>query len=201
MMRQAELFSDAVAAHVAGVDEAGRGPLAGDVFAAAVILRNDPVIPGLTDSKKLTERKRLSLAIVIREEALAWCIARATVQEIDTLNILKASLLAMKRAVEGLSIPPGLAMVDGNQRPDLACAVQTVVGGDLLVPSISAASILAKTARDEEMMRLHEAYPQYGFDTHKGYGTALHMERLAVHGPCAVHRRSFGPVSRLLESA
>ena len=200
-MRQAELFSDVFAAHVAGVDEAGRGPLAGDVFAAAVILRNGQEIPGLTDSKKLSESKRLSLACTIRDQALAWCVARATVDEIDTLNILRASLLAMKRAVEGLSIPADLALVDGNQRPDLACGVQTVVGGDLLVPSISAASILAKTARDEEMIQLHEAYPLYGFDMHKGYGTALHLERLAAHGPCAVHRRSFGPVRRLLESA
>ncbi len=200
-MKQAELFSAHLPAYVAGVDEAGRGPLAGDVFAAAVILRTGHDIPGLTDSKKLTEHKRLTLASIIREQAIAWCIARATVDEIDTLNILKASLLAMKRAVEGLSVCADLAMVDGNQRPDLACEVQTVVGGDLLVPSISAASILAKTARDEEMIRLHEAYPQYGFDLHKGYGTALHMERLQQHGPCAVHRRSFGPVRRLLETA
>lgn len=200
-MKQAELFAEPLTAHVAGVDEAGRGPLAGDVFAAAVILRAGYDIPGLTDSKKLTEHKRLTLASIIREQAIAWCIARATVDEIDTLNILKASLLAMKRAVEGLSVSADLAMVDGNQRPNLACTVQTVVGGDLLVPSISAASILAKTARDEEMLRLHETYPQYGFDLHKGYGTALHMERLRMHGPCAVHRRSFGPVRRLLEPA
>ena len=199
-MKQAELFSAPLAAHVAGVDEAGRGPLAGDVFAAAVILRTGHEIPGLTDSKKLTEHKRVSLASIIREQAIAWCIARATVEEIDKLNILRASLLAMKRAVEGLTVCADLAMVDGNQCPDLACAVQTVVGGDLLVPCISAASILAKTARDEEMMRLHEAYPQYGFDLHKGYGTALHMERLQQHGPCVVHRRSFGPVRRLLET-
>lgn len=200
-MTQAELFATPLPTHVAGVDEAGRGPLAGDVFAAAVILRTSHEIPGLTDSKKLSEHKRLTLASIIREQAIAWCVARATVDEIDTLNILQASLLAMKRAVEGLGVRADLAMVDGNQRPDLSCEVQTVVGGDLLVPAISAASILAKTARDEEMIRLHEAYPQYGFDLHKGYGTALHMERLQRHGPCAVHRRSFGPVRRLLEAA
>ena len=199
-MKQAELFSAHPSAYVAGVDEAGRGPLAGDVFAAAVILRTGYDIPGLTDSKKLSEQKRQTLAGIIREQAIAWCIARATVEEIDTLNILKASLLAMKRAVEGLCVSADLALVDGNQRPDLACEVQTVVGGDLLVPSISAASILAKTARDEEMIRLHEVYPQYGFDLHKCYGTALHMERLQQHGPCGVHRRSFGPVRRLLET-
>lgn len=200
-MKQADLFGLNEPQHIAGVDEAGRGPLAGDVFAAAVILRVGQVIPGLTDSKKLSEPKRLFLAGIIREEALAWCIARATVEEIDSMNILRASLLAMKRAVEGLSIPPDLAMVDGNQRPDLTCAVETVIGGDLLVPSISAASILAKTARDEEMVRLHERYPDYGFDLHKGYGTALHMERLSLHGPCVAHRRSFGPVKRLLDPA
>jgi len=200
-MMQSELFSTPTHTAIAGVDEAGRGPLAGDVFAAAVILNSNHTITGLTDSKKLSESKRLSLANIIREQAVAWCIARATVEEIDRLNILKASLLAMKRAVEGLNVPVDLAMVDGNQRPDLSCQVQTVVGGDLLVPSISAASILAKTARDEDMMRLHDVYPHYGFDMHKGYGTALHLERLSLHGPCVVHRRSFGPVRRLIEPA
>lgn len=199
-MQQSDLFGFPEPTHMAGVDEAGRGPLAGDVFAAAVILRVGQVIPGLTDSKKLSEPKRLSLASIIREQALAWCVARATVNEIDSLNILRASLLAMKRAVEGLPIQVELAMVDGNQRPDLACEVQTIIGGDLLVPSISAASILAKTARDEDMLKLHERFPEYGFDLHKGYGTALHMERLQQYGPCAVHRRSFGPVRRMLES-
>ncbi len=198
---QAELFLQDAPSIVAGVDEAGRGPLAGDVFAAAVIFRHEHKISGLTDSKKLSEKKRTTLAEIIRRESLAWCIARATVDEIDSMNILQASLLAMKRAVEGLSIKAELALIDGNQRPQLDCAVQTVIGGDLLVPCISAASILAKTARDQEMQRLHEQYPAYGFDSHKGYGTALHMAKLAEHGPSPVHRRSFAPVRRLLEQS
>lgn len=196
---QAELFTQEAPSVVAGVDEAGRGPLAGDVFAAAVILRDEHVIAGLTDSKKLSEKKRTALSEIIRRESIAWCIARATVSEIDSMNILQASLLAMKRAVEGLSIKAELALIDGNQRPRLDCAIQTVIGGDALIPSISAASILAKTARDEEMLRLHEQYPEYGFDLHKGYGTALHLARLNKHGPSPVHRRSFGPVRRLIE--
>lgn len=196
---QAELFTQEAPSVVAGVDEAGRGPLAGDVFAAAVILRDEHVIAGLTDSKKLSEKKRTALSEIIRLESIAWCIARATVSEIDSMNILQASLLAMKRAVEGLSIKAELALIDGNQRPRLDCAIQTVIGGDALIPSISAASILAKTARDEEMLRLHEQYPEYGFDLHKGYGTALHLARLNKHGPSPVHRRSFGPVRRLIE--
>ena len=198
---QAELFLQDAPSVVAGVDEAGRGPLAGDVFAAAVIFRHEHKISGLTDSKKLSEKKRTILAEIIRRESLAWCIARATVDEIDSMNILQASLLAMKRAVEGLSIKAELALIDGNQRPQLDCAVKTVIGGDLLVPCISAASILAKTARDQEMLRLHEQYPAYGFDSHKGYGTALHMAKLAEHGPSPVHRRSFAPVRRLLEQS
>lgn len=196
---QAELFTQEAPSVVAGVDEAGRGPLAGDVFAAAVILRDEHVIAGLTDSKKLSEKKRTALSEIIRRESIAWCIARATVSEIDSMNILQASLLAMKRAVEGLSIKAELALIDGNQRPRLDCAIQTVIGGDALIPSISAASILAKTARDEEMLRLHEQYPEYGFDLHKGYGTALHLARLNKHGPSPVHRRSFGPVRRFIE--
>lgn len=198
---QAELFTQEAPSVVAGVDEAGRGPLAGDVFAAAVILRDEHVIAGLTDSKKLSEKKRTALSEIIRNESIAWCIARATVSEIDSMNILQASLLAMKRAVEGLSIKAELALIDGNQRPRLDCAIQTVIGGDALIPSISAASILAKTARDEEMLRLHEQYPEYGFDLHKGYGTALHLDRLNKHGPSPVHRRSFGPVRRLIEQS
>lgn len=198
---QAELFTQEAPSVVAGVDEAGRGPLAGDVFAAAVILRDEHVIAGLTDSKKLSEKKRTALSEIIRRESIAWCIARATVSEIDSMNILQASLLAMKRAVEGLSIKAELALIDGNQRPRLDCAIQTVIGGDALIPSISAASILAKTARDEEMLRLHEQYPEYGFDLHKGYGTALHLARLNKHGPSPVHRRSFGPVRRLIEQS
>lgn len=185
--------------HCAGVDEAGRGPLAGDVYAAAVIL--DPMRPiaGLADSKVLSEKKREHLALAIKEQSLCWSVAVATVEEIDLLNILQATLLAMKRAVEGLSIPPELAWVDGNQAPRLNCRVQTIVKGDALVPAISAASILAKTARDEELKRLHMLYPHYAFDQHKGYGTALHLARLKQYGPSPVHRRTFAPVRACLE--
>lgn len=179
---------------MAGVDEAGRGPLAGAVYAAAVILDPARPIVGLADSKVLKPAKREALALEIQEHALAWCIASASVEEIDSLNILRATLLAMQRAVEGLSIKPELAMVDGNQAPALACTVQTVIKGDSLVPAISAASILAKTARDADLMRLHAQYPYYAFDQHKGYGTALHLRLLKEHGPCAEHRRSFAPI-------
>jgi ribonuclease HII len=186
--------------HAAGVDEAGRGPLAGDVYAAAVILNPDYHIEGLADSKTLSEKKRILLAEQIKTHALSWSIAVATVDEIDRLNILQATLLAMKRAVEGLSVQPVLAWVDGNQAPRLSCRVQTIVKGDSLVPAISAASILAKTARDEDLQRIHILYPQYAFDQHKGYGTALHMARLKQFGPSPVHRRSFAPVRACLES-
>lgn len=188
------------ALHAAGVDEAGRGPLAGDVYAAAVILNADFSIAGLADSKTLSEKKRISLAEQIKVHALCWSVAVATVEEIDRLNILQATLLAMKRAVEGLSIQPELAWVDGNQSPRLSCRVQTIVKGDARVPAISAASILAKTARDEDLQRLHLLYPHYAFDQHKGYGTALHLARLKQHGPSPVHRRSFAPVRACLES-
>ena len=190
---------DPLAQYCAGVDEAGRGPLAGAVYAAAVILDPTQPIEGLADSKVLTEKRREALAPLIQQRALAWCVARASVQEIDQLNILQATLLAMQRAVQGLSIAPELAWVDGNQAPRLACRVQTVVKGDALVPAISAASILAKTARDAELLRLHAQHPEYGFNLHKGYGTALHMARLKEFGPCPAHRRSFAPVRRLLE--
>ena len=190
---------DPLAEHCAGVDEAGRGPLAGAVYAAAVILDPAQPIEGLADSKVLSEKRREALAPVIQQRALAWCVAFATTQEIDQLNILQATLLAMQRAVQGLSVAPQLAWVDGNQAPRLACRVQTVVKGDSLVPAISAASILAKTARDAELLRLHGLYPSYGFNLHKGYGTALHMARLKEFGPCPAHRRSFAPVRRLLE--
>jgi ribonuclease HII len=186
--------------HAAGVDEAGRGPLAGDVYAAAVILNADYNIEGLADSKTLSEKKRVLLAEQIKSHALSWSIAVATVEEIDRLNILQATLLAMKRAVEGLSVQPVLAWVDGNQSPRLSCRVQTIVKGDSLIPAISAASILAKTARDEDLQRIHLLYPQYAFDQHKGYGTALHMARLKQYGPSPVHRRSFAPVRACLES-
>ncbi len=190
---------DPSAEYCAGVDEAGRGPLAGDVYAAAVILDANQPIEGLADSKILSEKRRETLAPLIQQRSLAWCVAVATVQEIDQLNILQATLLAMQRAVQGLKITPQLAWVDGNQAPRLACRVQTVVKGDSLVPAISAASILAKTARDAELLRLHTEFPEYGFNLHKGYGTALHMARLKEFGPCPAHRRSFAPVRRLLE--
>ena len=190
---------DPSAEYCAGVDEAGRGPLAGDVYAAAVILDANQPIEGLADSKILSEKRRETLAPLIQQRSLAWCVAVATVQEIDQLNILQATLLAMQRAVQCLKITPQLAWVDGNQAPRLACRVQTVVKGDSLVPAISAASILAKTARDAELQRLHTEFPEYGFNLHKGYGTALHMARLKEFGPCPAHRRSFAPVRRLLE--
>ncbi len=183
---------------ICGVDEAGRGPLAGPVYAAAVVLNPRRPIAGLADSKALSAARREALAEEIRSRAKAWCLGVASVAEIDSLNILHASMLAMHRAVMGLGLVPDLAQVDGNRAPVMACAVQTVVGGDALVPAISAASILAKTARDQELVRLHECYPQYGFDQHKGYGTALHLERLQLHGICPEHRRSFAPVKRLL---
>ncbi len=199
---QADLFANLTqeAKNIAGVDEAGRGPLAGDVFAAAVILDPSRPIIGLADSKVLTATRRDALALEIKEKALSWSVATATVEEIDQINILQATLLAMKRAVEGLHIAPELALVDGNQPPRLQCAVRTVVKGDSLIEAISAASILAKTARDHDLLRLHALYPDYGFDQHKGYGTALHMTRLKQFGPSAAHRRSFAPVRVLLES-
>jgi len=195
-MEQPDLFvaPEQPALLTAGVDEAGRGPLAGEVYAAAVILDPARFIDGLADSKVLTAVRREELALQIKEQALAWCIASATVAEIDSLNILRATMLAMKRAVQGLATVPQLALVDGNQAPKLRCTVQTVIKGDALVPAISAASILAKTARDADLLRLHTLYPQYAFDQHKGYGTALHLQRLREHGPCAEHRRSFAPI-------
>jgi len=182
----------------AGVDEAGRGPLAGSVTAAAVILDPARPIDGLADSKKLTPRRREQLADLIREHALAWHVAHASVSEIDTLNILQATLLAMQRAVAGLAVAPQLALIDGNRAPKLSCETRTIVKGDAQISAISAASILAKTARDAELMRLHVRYPAYGFDQHKGYGTALHLARLMQHGPCSEHRRSFAPVRQWL---
>ncbi|TAM86099.1 MAG: ribonuclease HII [Candidimonas sp.] len=181
----------------AGLDEAGRGPLAGDVFAAAVIL--DPVRPiaGLADSKTLSAPRREQLALLIRERALAWGVASASVAEIDTLNILQAALLAMRRACAALVPLPELALVDGNRVPQgLPCTARAIVRGDALISAISAASILAKTARDAYCMTMHRAYPQYAFDRHKGYGTALHLARLEAFGPCPFHRHSFGPVRR-----
>ncbi len=184
---------------VAGVDEAGRGPLAGPVCAAAVILHPAGFPDGLDDSKRLTEAAREALEPEIQRSARAWAVAWASTAEIDHLNILQASLLAMRRAVRALHLTPALALVDGNRCPtDLPCAARALVGGDGLEPSISAASILAKVARDREMCRLDAEYPQYGFARHKGYGTREHLAALGRHGPCAIHRRSFGPVRALL---
>jgi ribonuclease HII len=179
------------------VDEAGRGPLAGPVFAAAVILDPRRRVRGLDDSKKLAERTRLELAGLIKERAVAWAVASASVDEIDTLNILGATLLAMERALAALGVVPARVLVDGLHCPPVALETRAVVHGDARVKAISAASILAKTARDGEMVRLAETYPQYGFDRHKGYPTPDHLERLRWFGPCAVHRRSFRPVRAL----
>lgn len=183
---------------VCGIDEAGRGPLAGPVVAAAVILDPARPIPGLNDSKKLSEKKRLVLARLIRERALAWAVAEASVEEIDRINILQASLLAMQRAVAALSIRPISALVDGNRCPLLDMPAEAIIKGDGKVASIAAASILAKTDRDAGMLVLHAQYPQYGFDRHMGYPTAAHCKALAEHGASPVHRRSFGPVARQL---
>lgn len=184
---------------VAGVDEAGRGPLAGPVVAAAVILDGRRPIPGLADSKTLSATQRETLAAQIRLHACAWSLGQASVEEIDRLNILQATLLAMQRAVQGLALAPVLALVDGNQAPRLACAVRTVVRGDASEPAISAASILAKVARDAILFDLDREYPGYGLAGHKGYPTAAHLQALEILGPTAIHRRTFGPVRRLLE--
>ena len=202
MSQQSGLFDDlpySLDEIICGVDEAGRGPLAGPVFAAAVILdRNRPIL-GLRDSKKLNEAKRDELAPLIREHAIAWAVAKASEEEIDRLNILQASLLAMKRAVYALQTVPTLALIDGNKCPVMRIQSIAIVEGDDKIESISAASILAKTARDAALVKLHKKYPQYGFDQHKGYGTALHLERLREHGASPVHRRSFAPVREVLE--
>lgn len=182
-----------------GADEAGRGPIAGPVFAAAVILDPDRPIAGLKDSKKLSEHKRDELAVEIKQYARAWAIAQCSIQEIDELNILHASMLAMKRAIESLSIKPELALIDGNRCPKLAIAAKAIVKGDDKVPAISAASILAKTARDAVMLDLHRQYPEYGFDRHKGYPTAFHLEQLSIHGVSPVHRKTYAPVRKILE--
>jgi ribonuclease HII len=183
---------------VCGIDEAGRGPLAGPVVAAAVILDPHRPIIGLNDSKKLSEKKRDALAIEIREKALAWCIAEATVEEIDRLNILHATMLAMQRAVAGLGVQPERAMVDGNRCPQLSIPAEAVIKGDGKIASIAAASILAKTVRDHGMLALHQQYPHYGFDRHMGYPTPAHFAALEAHGASPVHRKSFAPVARQL---
>jgi len=181
---------------VAGVDEAGRGPLAGPVVAAAVILDDLNPIRGLNDSKKLTAKRRELLFDEIRARALCFAIAEASVQEIDQINILQATMLAMKRAVQALRLPPKLVLVDGNRIPTLAMRAEAIVKGDALVPAISAASILAKVHRDHLCQAMHQRYPAYGFDQHKGYGTAQHMAALQAHGPTDCHRMTFAPVAR-----
>jgi ribonuclease HII len=185
---------------ICGVDEAGRGPLAGPVMAAAVILDPAHPIAGLRDSKKLSEARRDLLAIEIKKYALAWAVAECSEQEIDELNILQATMLAMRRAVEALSITPTLALIDGNRCPVMAVRSEAIVKGDDKVQAISAASILAKTARDHRLLALHLTYPQYALDQHKGYPTALHMARLLEHGVSPIHRKSYAPVKALLKS-
>ena len=186
---------------VAGVDEVGRGPLCGPVVTAAVILDPARPIRGLNDSKKLTEARREALFDEIQEKALAWCIARAEVDEIDRLNILHATMLAMQRAVEGLSVTPKLALIDGNRCPKLSVPSAPVIGGDAEVPAIAAASILAKVSRDREMQALDLIYPGYGLAGHKGYPTPVHLEALQRLGATPIHRRSFAPVRMALEAS
>jgi ribonuclease HII len=196
-MQQAKLFeTDGL---LAGVDEAGRGPLAGPVVASAVVLDPHAPISGLADSKKLTAKRRDALAIEIREHALAWSVAWADSTEIDAINILAATMLAMRRAVEGLAVTPTRVLVDGNRLPDLCFERVTIrgeaiIGGDDIVPAISAASIIAKTTRDQMMVELDRIYPNYEFARHKGYGTKIHLDRLNEFGPCCEHRYSFAPV-------
>jgi len=189
-----QIEDQALPLHTAGVDEAGRGPLAGPVVAAAVILDPERPVAGLRDSKRLSAKQRERLAETIRAHALAWSVASADPSEIDRLNILEATHLAMQRAVAVLRVAPELVLVDGNRAPDFGVRVQTVVGGDATVPAISAASILAKVARDQLMIGLADRYPGYGFEVHKGYPTAAHRLILARLGPTAIHRQSFAPV-------
>ncbi len=176
---------------ICGVDEAGRGPLAGDVYAAAVVFDNDVYIEGLNDSKKLSEKKRELLYDEIISKAKSYCIATASVDEIEEYNILQATFMAMKRAVEGLEVIPDIALIDGNREPGLSCPMQTVIKGDGLSASIAAASILAKVSRDRYMAEIAEKYPEYCFEKHKGYGTKLHTELILKYGPSPVHRMSF----------
>jgi ribonuclease HII len=180
-----------------GCDEAGRGAAAAEVYVAAVILNPDHTIKGLADSKKLSARKRDILNEEIRLYALSWCIDKASVEEVERLNVLQATLLAMKRAVEGLKVRPDRVLVDGNRKPKLEIPVEAIVKGDAKIPAISAASILAKVARDRAMVEYHRLYPEYGFDIHKGYLTKRHIEALRKHGPCPIHRRSFSRVMTL----
>lgn len=186
---------------LAGVDEAGRGPLVGNVVAAAVILGKDCPIEGLADSKKLTAKRREVLAEEIKKHAKAWAVVSVSPEEIDRINILQATMLAMKQSVEQLQIVPDHVFIDGNRCPEISHAVTAIIKGDARVAEISAASILAKVERDAQMEVLHQQYPQYGFAKHKGYPTKVHMELLAEHGPCPEHRRSYAPVRRCLEEA
>ncbi len=183
---------------VAGVDEVGRGPLVGDVVTAAVILDPNKPIEGLNDSKKLSEKKRLALYPEIKEKALAWAVGRCSPAEIDELNILQATMVAMQRAVSGLQVQPDMVLIDGNRTPKLPMAAQAVVKGDLRVAEISAASIIAKVVRDQEMEELDQQHPQFGFAKHKGYPTKAHFEAIEQHGVIAEHRKSFKPVKRAL---
>ena len=185
---------------IAGVDEVGRGPLAGAVVAAAVILDPKRPIAGLNDSKKLTAKRREQLALEIREKALAWSLGRAEVEEIDAINILQATFLAMQRALEGLAVQPDLVKIDGNHCPKLAYKMEAIIGGDGIIAEISAASIIAKVARDAELVALDAVYPQYGFAKHKGYGTSAHLAALRAFGATPIHRRSFAPVRDTLTS-
>ncbi len=185
-------------AYEAGVDEAGRGPLAGPVVVAAVILPTCYKLQFLDDSKRISAVRRERLAPEIEAQAIAFAVEFVSVEEIDRVNILQATMNGMQRAVERLSPAPGRALIDGNRAPDMPCEVETIIGGDGLVPAISAASVLAKVYRDRLMLQLHEQYPGYGFDRHKGYPTAHHLERLKILGPCAIHRQSFAPVQRSL---
>ena len=184
---------------IAGVDEAGRGPLAGPVYAAAVILDDKKPIRGLADSKKLTALRREKLFDEIRAKALCCSVAEASVEEIDRLNILQATMLAMRRAVEGLRLKPAKVLIDGNRIPVMDVLAEAIVKGDALIPAISAASILAKVSRDRWCAQLHQAYPQYGFAGHKGYGTAEHLAALREHGACPQHRKTFSPVAQVLK--
>ncbi|GMQ91134.1 MAG: ribonuclease HII [Gammaproteobacteria bacterium] len=183
---------------IAGVDEVGRGPLAGDVLAAAVVLPDRHGISGIVDSKKISPKRRSMLSELIKEHAVAWQTGRASVEEIDEINILQASLLAMKRAVEQLGCKPDMVLVDGNRTPELAYPCESIIGGDSSIEVISAASIIAKVERDREMEQLDDIYPEYGFRRHKGYPTKQHLEALKKYGPCPIHRKSFAPVRRIL---
>ena len=185
---------------IAGVDEAGRGPLAGPVVVAAVVLDSGNPIEGLDDSKKLSRKRREELYPLIIECSATWAVVEVGPEEIDRVNILQATMLGMQRAVDQLQPTPTLALVDGNRAPEMDCKVRTIIQGDSLEPAISAASILAKVARDRMMCQLHHSFPQYRFDRHKGYPTAEHLTLLAKHGPCVVHRRTFAPVRKLLQA-